>query len=375
MDLKLDDKLQRLNDLRKQAEVGVRRLIDPPRKYHYLATKNNAYLRPTRIYGLLNDRCNEKCQMCGHWCKDEFVEMTTEQWLRILGELRDFIGPYHINFSGGEPFLRKDIYEILQYCTDRGIIIGVCTNGSAITEKGARHLCEMRLFNYNTSLDGAKPATHNTLRGTDKSYDWVLRGIRRVQQAGKEVGYTPPIVVKPTVCKINLRELPEIVRIGREEGWAAVNFQPMGQWTEPTKPGKGLWIDEEDIPELEAVIEELVEMRQQGYPIWTTEGAMKMMVNHFRNIEPPGRRKWCSIGMTNYTVYANGDVKFCDDFPAVGNVQHTPVQEVWFSEEAELKRQEMTHCTQLCLENCKIERSLKDQLAIFNILRRGRRAN
>ncbi len=102
---------------------------------------------------------------------------------------------------------------------------------------------------------------------------------------------------------------------------------------------------------------------------------MKMMVHHFRNIEPPGRRKWCSIGMTNFTVYANGDVKLCDDFPAVGNVQHTPVREVWFSEETERLRQEMTYCTQLCLENCKIERSLKDQLAIFNILRRGRQSS
>jgi radical SAM protein with 4Fe4S-binding SPASM domain len=311
--------------------------------------------------------------MCGHWCKDKFEEMTTQQWIRILGELRDFVGTYHINFSGGEPFLRKDIYDLLQYCADRGILAGVCTNGSAITEKGARRLCEMRLFNYNTSLDGSRPETHNHLRGTSKSYDWVFMGIKRMQQAGREVGYAPPIVVKPTICKPNMREMPDLVRMANDEGWAAVNFQPMGIWTEPTKPGGPLWIGPEDLPALEEVIDELCEMREQGYPIWTTKDALKKIIYHFRNEEPPGRRSWCSIGMTNFSIYANGDVKLCDDFPAVGNVQHRSVQDVWFSDHTEKLRQEMTYCTKLCLENCKIERSLGDQLQIFKILRRGRR--
>lgn len=366
---------QRVSELFNQGLIGVQRVVDEPRKRFYLYTKNNTLLRPTRIYGLLNDRCNEKCLMCGHWCKDTFEEMTTAEWLRILGELRDFCGPYHINFSGGEPFLRKDIYDILEFCRDRGIVAGVCTNGSAITESGARRLCELRLFNYNTSLDGATPGTHNYLRGTDKSYDWTLRGIERMREAGQQVGHTPPIVVKPTICKRNLDELPEIVHMARREGWAAVNFQPMGQWTEPTLPGNGLWIDAEDIPHLEQVLEELIRLRHQGYPIWTTEDSLRKVVYHFKGTEPPGRRAWCSIGMTNFSIYANGDVKLCDDFPAVGNVRERSVKEVWFDPEAERLRQEMTYCTQLCLENCKLERSLRDQLQIFNIIRRGRQTS
>lgn len=370
----LMNSIENLKEYRNQISVGINRVAEQPRKYSYLATQKSRLLRPTRIYGLLNERCNCRCLMCGHWQNEnKSEEMTADQWKRALGGLRDFVGPFHINFSGGEPFLRKDIYEIFEFLHERDCLFGVCTNGGPLSKKGARRLCEMRLLNYNTSLDGVQPETHNYLRGRKRAYDWVIRGIKNLRDAGRDVGYTPPIIVKPTVCKRNMRELVDIVKMAREEDWAAINFQPMGIWTEETKPGGELWIGDEDIREFEDIVEELIEMRNNGYPIWTTTGNLKKMVYHFKEKFPEERNRWCTVGMTNITIYSNGDIKFCDKFPSPGNVKDNSIKDIWFSDKGEKIRKKVTYCKKLCLENCRLEHSIKDQLMIFNIIRKGRR--
>jgi MoaA/NifB/PqqE/SkfB family radical SAM enzyme len=91
--------------------------------------------------------------------------MPAEQWIAALSDLKRFLGTYHINFSGGEPLLRKDLFEILGFCRDSGICAGLTTSGAILRDRQARQLAEARPFNLNISLDGASAATHDVQRG------------------------------------------------------------------------------------------------------------------------------------------------------------------------------------------------------------------
>ena len=63
------------------------------------------YTKPVTFYGLVNERCNVKCRYCEYWRLKHYVnEMTIEEWQTALTSIKDFVGQFSINFSGGEPF-------------------------------------------------------------------------------------------------------------------------------------------------------------------------------------------------------------------------------------------------------------------------------
>ena len=92
--------------------------------------------RPIAVYAIVNERCNYKCRYCEYWRLPNYVEeMTAEEWTRALLSLKEFIGSYHVEFSGGEPFIKKGFLDICRACHENDIQWGVTTNGSAFSEK------------------------------------------------------------------------------------------------------------------------------------------------------------------------------------------------------------------------------------------------
>src|SRR5271154_309644 len=63
--------------------------------------------KPVTFYGLVNERCNVKCRYCEYWRLPNYVdEMSIEEWQSALTSIKDFVGQFSINFSGGEPFIK-----------------------------------------------------------------------------------------------------------------------------------------------------------------------------------------------------------------------------------------------------------------------------
>ena len=95
----------RLQRAARLAPLAVKHLIGEAADALYVHSgKRIDATRPRRIYGVLNERCNLKCLGCKYWRLPAYVQvMPAAQWVSVLAELRDFLGRYHINFSGGEP--------------------------------------------------------------------------------------------------------------------------------------------------------------------------------------------------------------------------------------------------------------------------------
>ncbi len=106
----------------------------------YLRTGHD-YTKPVTFYAFINEHCNVKCRYCEFWRLKHYVkEMTIDEWKNALASVKDFVGDFSINFSGGEPFIKPGFIDLLAWCNKKGISAGVTTNGSALTRKPLGHL-------------------------------------------------------------------------------------------------------------------------------------------------------------------------------------------------------------------------------------------
>jgi radical SAM protein with 4Fe4S-binding SPASM domain len=314
--------------------------------------------KPRRVYGILNERCNLRCQGCHYWRLRVYQsEMSAIEWMAVLGDLKSFLGAYHVNFSGGEPLLRRDLVDILGYCRDSGIHAGLTTSGVILRDRQARELVEARLFNLNISLDGATAATHDAQRGVRGAYDKAMRAIRLMRNHAASIGAQVPIVLKPTVSRLNLCEMPALVRLAESMG-CSVLFQPVSDWGTPETPS--LWID--DFDRLRVIIAELVELRASGSPVLNAREQIEDWVRHFerRPKTLADGSLGCSVGLDTLIINPNGDVHNCDRWAALGNIRRDSIRRIWHGSKAQ--RAKALTCGKGCTENCTTHRSISQRV-------------
>jgi len=328
--------------------------------------------RPVAIYGLVNQHCNAKCRSCKFWRMDEYAEeMSIEQWQSAVLSLKEFIGKFSINFSGGEPFLKKDFLALLEFCAEHGILAGVTTNGSCFTPEVARRLVAARPFNVNVSVDAPEPELHDHLRGMEGSFARICAGIERLaaEQTAQKISF--PIIVKPTISAKNFHLLPEIVTWAGRIGATSVHFQPLERWSQETYDE--LWIGPLLAADFERIIERLLALKREGAPILNNEQSLRMLGAHFREEKAPREMLPCVVGLRNYFIAPDGDVKVCGFFAPLGNVRTQSAREIWHGRQAREIRRQTLECQSLCLATCTSQKTLRDKFRMAWQLLRGQR--
>lgn len=148
--------------------------------------------------------CNLKCVHC--YARSEAIkyqnELTHEEGLALIDQLAEFKVPV-ILFSGGEPLLRPDFFELANYAASKGIRPTISTNGTCITSEVAEKLKAMGVGYVGISLDGNEE-THDKFRGHEGAYKLAIRGIRNCVATGQKVG------LRFTITKDNFRDLNSI---------------------------------------------------------------------------------------------------------------------------------------------------------------------
>lgn len=133
-------------------------------------------------------RCNLRCRHC-YMDADARVrggELTTAEAKRLIDDLAAFRVPALL-FSGGEPLLRADFFELAAYASARGVRPTLSTNGTLITEEAARRIKAAGVAYVGVSLDGPE-AVNDAFRGQAGAYAAALGGIRRCVAVGQRVG-------------------------------------------------------------------------------------------------------------------------------------------------------------------------------------------
>ena len=126
--------------------------------------------------------CNLQCVHClsSSGQRDE-RELSTDEAKRVLDQLRD-LQVFYINIGGGEPMVRRDFFELVEYSVASGIGVKFSTNGAFIDAEKARRLAAMDYLDIQISLDGVDAATNDAVRGAG-SFDMAIRAMDNLAAA------------------------------------------------------------------------------------------------------------------------------------------------------------------------------------------------
>ncbi len=163
-------------------------------------------------------RCNLRCAHCYSDSRNiEYSgELDTGEGKALMDDLAELGSPVML-FSGGEPLMRPDIFELIRYAREKKLRAVLSTNGTLISRETAERLKEMDLSYVGISFDGLKE-THDRFRGVPGAFDRALEGLRNCRDAGIKVG------IRFTINRRNVGDIPGIFELLRGEQIPRVCF-------------------------------------------------------------------------------------------------------------------------------------------------------
>ncbi len=157
-------------------------------------------------------QCNLHCIHCYAHAKDlpDEGELSTDEAKAFIDDLADFGAPV-ILFSGGEPLMREDLYELGAYATEKGLRAVISTNGTLIDEAAVKKIKEVKFQYVGISIDGLAE-TNDKFRVHKGAFDEAMRGVQLCREFGVRTG------IRFTLTKLNYKDLPEIMKVMEEKG-------------------------------------------------------------------------------------------------------------------------------------------------------------
>ncbi|MAF20258.1 MAG: hypothetical protein CMI55_01100 [Parcubacteria group bacterium] len=266
---------------------------------------------PLSVTFISTYRCNFSCKYCDIWTYKE-REMTTPQIFSMIDEFAD-MGLHRFSFNGGEPLLRQDIGELIDYCKSKGLFTTLFTNGWLVKERIAE-LAKLDVLTV--TLDGPREI-HDSQRESG-SYDRVMDAIECARSRDMHV-WTNTVITKG-----NLSSLGFVLTKAREMGFFTI-FQPVLQYSHSTS--------QEEIEKIssgssdyEKAIRKLKEEKIKGAPIVHS-------TSYFDYILKPDwsvNKRRCWAGKLYCAVKPNGEVAPC--YPVFSDKKWPNGLEIGFSE-------------------------------------------
>lgn len=297
-----------------------------------LAKYRDEQLRPNpelrSLFLEITPFCNEHCLHCGSRCGDIDVSgmLSKEEIFKLLDDFkRDFnVKKTRFCVTGGEPLLRPEFFEIMEYANKLGIGWGMTSNGTLITKEVARKLKDTGLRTVSISVDGLKN-NHEWFRQSPGSYEKTIEGIKNLLEVG-----ISHVQITTVVYHKNINELPKMYKEFKKIGvksWRVINIEPIGRAKENTD----LMLSVDEYKKLFKFIRD-------------NRFKSKMEVcygcSHYLGADMEAEvRKWyflCNAGVYTASVMYNGDIGGCLDIerrPELiqGNIRKDNLKDIWLN--------------------------------------------
>jgi radical SAM protein with 4Fe4S-binding SPASM domain len=311
----------------------------------YGITRPQIVIAPFLVVWDFTHMCNLKCKHCYQDAQRAMEgELATGEAKRVIEELAN-AGVTVIAFSGGEPLMRKDFYEVALYAHENGIYVSLATNGTLITPEVAKNLVASGVDYTEISIDGKDAASHDSFRGIPGAFDRSVEGIRNCVEAGL---YT---CIATTVTQENYSQIPHIYHLAGELGvkrMLCFNFIPTGR-------GKDLVTTDLTPGQRESMLKFILEKDLNGgTPIVLStapqlarvalemEETCGVPVGHFHlGNEIQGKTRMladfiggCGAGRLYCSIEPTGNVQPCVFMPIVlGNLRDKAFLDIWHQSE------------------------------------------
>jgi radical SAM protein with 4Fe4S-binding SPASM domain len=272
--------------------------------------------------------CNLRCRHCA---SSAGLPRDSELSLDEARALCDQLPPLavrEVDFTGGEPLLRPDWWQIADYVAKKDITTRIVTNGLLLTPDVVARMSAVGIDTVGISLDGLE-TTHDYIRGLPGMWRRVLSGIERVAKAGINVGVITAVNAR------NLKELPALLPLLRSAGVGHWQLQPnLPQGRSAQTPE--LYLSEADFLQLGAFFRaEQAGEGEDGFKIVPADS-----LGYFTELDleqPPWRG--CPAGFYSVGITSDGKVKGCltlpdDEALIEGDLRERDLWAIWFDDNA-----------------------------------------
>ncbi len=292
--------------------------------------------------------CNAACKHCGSSAEKKCYEgeLTTEEIKKAFKQIADDMDASKIliNVTGGEPLVRKDLCEVMDYATrELGYHWGMTTNGILLNDENIEKLRKANMETISISVDGLEK-THDAFRGVPGSYQKTMENIKKLKKAN----YLNHLQVSTVFNKTNMDELEELYQIMVDLGldsWRLISMDPIGRG----KENDDLLLDGKDIKK---ILDFILEKNKKG--------KLKLMYGcpGFLGLKyEKDARGWyfnCRTGINVASILYNGDLFVCPNVPRIpklmqGNIKTDNFKEVWDNKYQEFRTKDRTKCKE-CTE-------------------------
>jgi radical SAM protein with 4Fe4S-binding SPASM domain len=269
-------------------------------------------------------KCNLKCAHCYiNAAETELAdELSTDAAKMLIHQITEVSRPLLI-LSGGEPLLREDIYEIIRYGADRGLRMGMGSNGMLIDDETTKRLEDARMETVAISLDSSIPEQHDEFRGVKGCWQHAVDAIKSLKKSKIQVQ------VNSTVTLQNYDEVDDIMALAEELG--VDNFHLF--FLVPT--GRGT--DIEDItPKMyeDMISSTLAKIPKYKLNVKPSCAPQFMRVSKEQGVDMSRWVRGCMAGLYYCRIYPSGEVTPCPYLPLnLGNIRDKAFKDIWFNSE------------------------------------------
>jgi len=272
---------------------------------------------PLTFNWTLSFRCNFSCSHC-YSREDDSPELETAELKQIVDVLVAKKVPF-VNFGGGEPLIRPDLFELAAYASDQGLNVSMNSNGWLLGADQARQLTASGFRSIGISIDSSEAALHDDFRCMPGSFERAVAALDHLRDAGLRS------TMSSVISRINYRNFRELLDLARDHGVSQVylhNFKCSGRGFEnreeldlSPEEGKGFYQEalavKAETEDLNISFDDPVIASLPGYD------ADPMV-------------KGSSCGKLSLHLRPNGDITPCGFIPlVVGNILTEDFDQIW----------------------------------------------
>lgn len=260
----------------------------------------------------LTYRCNERCIHC-YLDHEDHGEMTTAEILGLLDQLAA-AGVFFLNVSGGEIFMRPDLFTIIEHARKLQFSVKLKTNGVMIREAKARRIAALGVEAVQISLYSHDAATHDEITKLRGSFKRTVEGARLLRDAGVKV------IFANVLMQQNADHYKQVQALAAEMG---IRYEVDATITPMMDGDRGIVALNMDGGRLAAIMHDTTLLGDQAERLLAAPRGPTPLDEAYKTLP-------CSAGHTACYVSPYGDVFPCVQFPfKVGNVREQAFIDIW----------------------------------------------
>jgi len=260
---------------------------------------------------LVTESCNLRCKYCYISAGESEVPAASTQHIMHMIDLLDTTNVKKLTVGGGEPLLRRDIFDILDKGAAR-MPTHLLTNGTLVNEKTAQKLALSGVDGVSISLDSSTPKIHDELR--DKSFNAVINGIKLCAKERLNVDIAACVTTKNFGYAMNL------IRFAENIGATSITFEGLN----PVGRAK-------DCANLALTPKQTDTFLQTIYEILhDIKPNIKIIMFYPQWVRWDGNMPGCEVGKNIFGLLPNGDIRPCTNLPiTIGNILNDDFSAIW----------------------------------------------